>query len=66
MKNQNKKIREYHNIIIDNKPIVLDGEVYNVLLDKCNDIFWKIIIRCCGYWSTNYQLDEIWRNSLSL
>ena len=39
MKNPNKKIHEYHTIINDYKPIVLYGDVYNNLLDKCNDTF---------------------------
>ena len=46
VRNQNKTIRDYDKIISDNKPIVLDGEVYNSFLEKCNDTFGNAIIKC--------------------
>ena len=45
-KNLNKTIRQYDVIINDNKPIILDGDAYNRLLDKCNDSFGAAIKKC--------------------
>ena len=46
IKNQNKTSREYETTISESKPIILEGDIYNDLLDKCNDMFGSDIRRC--------------------
>ena len=43
IKLQSKAIREYEVTISDNKPNILESDVYNDLLEKCNDAFGNVI-----------------------
>ena len=43
IENQNKTICEYQTILTTYELIVLDGVVYNTLLDKCDNIFGNAI-----------------------
>ena len=33
-------------MVSDNKPIILEGDVYNDLLEKCNNAFGSAIKKC--------------------
>ena len=46
IKSQNKALREYEVMVSDNKPIILEGDVYNDLLEKCNNAFGSAIKKC--------------------
>ena len=46
VKNQGKTIREYEGIIQKYTPVVLRGEVFEALLDTCNESFGLAIKKC--------------------